>query len=187
MKFICSLSILMYIVSCGAASDVTEYCEEQCKDVCVPCQEPTRCTEDQNDCGLGTPDPAFGGVCPAHSICVQKDYNCPCLNEKGEAYPLTTKVDCGEDQLLCSGASPGNSCPGQGVCVAKGIDKNGNLCAGFCPVECKESELHCQVPSNPVTGCAELPMCVPKSIDSNGGFCPTQQCPLLCPEIDFFL
>ena len=57
-------------------SDTKQYCEEQCQDVCVPCQEPVRCTEDQRDCGLGAPDPTFGGVCPAHSICVGKDFNC---------------------------------------------------------------------------------------------------------------
>ena len=80
MKIILSLAIVSYFVICEVSSDVTEYCEEQCKDVCVPCQEPTKCTEDQNDSGLGAPDPAFGGVCPPHSICVQKDFNCEYTN-----------------------------------------------------------------------------------------------------------
>ena len=76
MKVLYSLAILSYFVFCEAATDANEYCEEQCKNVCVPCQDPIRCTEDQRDCGLGAPDPAFGGVCPPHSICVEKDFNC---------------------------------------------------------------------------------------------------------------
>ena len=76
MKILSSLVILAYFVGCNAEEDVTEYCENQCKDVCIPCQDPVRCTEEENDCGLGIPDPAFGGVCPPHSICVQKDFNC---------------------------------------------------------------------------------------------------------------
>lgn len=76
MKAVYLLATLGYLVSCGAESDVTEYCEEQCKNTCIPCNKPIRCTDDQTDCGLGKPDPEFGGVCPAHSICVPKDYNC---------------------------------------------------------------------------------------------------------------
>ena len=75
MKVLGSLVILAFFAVCNA-DEVTEYCVEECKDVCEPCQEPITCTEDQNDCGLGTPDPAFGGVCPPHSICVPKEFNC---------------------------------------------------------------------------------------------------------------
>ena len=77
MKILSSLAVLTFVMVCSAdEEEVTEFCEETCKDVCVPCQEPIVCTEDQNDCGLGKPDPAFGGVCPPHSICVPKDNNC---------------------------------------------------------------------------------------------------------------
>ena len=78
MKVLSTLAILSYFVLCEAENSTTvnEYCEEQCKDICVPCQEPIKCTEDQKDCGLGAPDPAFGGVCPPHSICVAKEFNC---------------------------------------------------------------------------------------------------------------
>lgn len=76
MKIVYSLAILSYSVFYQAASEGNEYCEEQCKDVCVPCQEPIRCSEDQRDCGLSAPDPTFGGVCPPHSICVGKEFNC---------------------------------------------------------------------------------------------------------------
>ena len=61
-------------------TEVTEYCEEQCKDVCYVCTEPVRCTMNQTDCGLGKPDPAFGGVCPPHSICVGNEFNCNYTN-----------------------------------------------------------------------------------------------------------
>ena len=75
------LSFLVILASFAACNtedteEITEYCEEKCKDVCVPCQTPVRCTEEQNDCGLGKPDPTFGGVCPPHSICVEKEFNC---------------------------------------------------------------------------------------------------------------
>ena len=76
MKAVHVLTTLCFIVSCVAEPEVTEYCEEQCKNVCIPCNDPVRCTDEQRDCGLGDPDPAFGGVCPAHSICVPKDFNC---------------------------------------------------------------------------------------------------------------
>ena len=78
MKAIYLLAIACF-VSCdaqGNATGITEYCEEQCKNVCVPCNKPVTCTEDQRDCGLDKPDPEFGGVCPAHSVCVPKDFNC---------------------------------------------------------------------------------------------------------------
>ena len=75
-----SFTLVVFISSISSTistgGEVNEYCEEQCKDVCIPCQEPVRCTEDENDCGLGQPDPAFGGVCPPHSICVKKEFNC---------------------------------------------------------------------------------------------------------------
>jgi hypothetical protein len=78
MKAIYFLATFCYFVSCGAQneSEVTEYCVEQCKNKCIPCNEPIECTKDQTDCGLDKPDPAFGGVCPAHAICVPTDYNC---------------------------------------------------------------------------------------------------------------
>ena len=76
MKAFQILASFCFIVSCIAEPEVTEYCEEQCKNVCIPCNDPVRCTDEQRDCGLGDPDPAFGGVCPAHSICVPKDFNC---------------------------------------------------------------------------------------------------------------
>ena len=77
MKSFRFLAILSYFVFCEATNTtVTEFCEEQCKEECIPCQEPVRCTDEQTDCGLGPPDPKFGGVCPPHSICVPKDMNC---------------------------------------------------------------------------------------------------------------
>ena len=80
----------------------------------------------------------------------------PCLDENGKAYPLTTVVDCEEDEIQCQGVSPGNDCPGQDLCVPRGVDKNGELCEGFCPPEqCKEDQMHCLTPSDPITGCAQ--------------------------------
>ena len=99
MKIIYSLAILSYFVVCDAQTNVatsndaqttmvatvattvatsneTEYCENQCNDVCAPCQDPIRCTEDQTDCGLSPPDPNYHEICPVHSICVEKDTNC---------------------------------------------------------------------------------------------------------------
>ena len=110
----------------------------------------------------------------------------PCYDEDGQEYPLTTKVECDDDEILCKGASPGNGCPGQDVCVPRGVDKNGGLCEGFCPIECEEDTLHCQEPIDHETGCAKPPTCIAKSVNIYGEFCPHQQCPLLCLEIEFF-
>ena len=77
MKSFYLLSLLSCFVFCEAQNNtINEYCEMECKDVCIPCQEPIRCGEEETDCGLGPPDPAFGGVCPPHSICVPKSMNC---------------------------------------------------------------------------------------------------------------
>merc|ERR1712223_2019879 len=81
MKILYFLGALSCFALCGAESDVNEYCEEQCKNVCIPCQEPIRCTQSQTDCGLGEPDENFGGVCPPHSICVEPEFHCPCLEK----------------------------------------------------------------------------------------------------------
>ena len=75
MKILYFLGVFSCFVLSGA-EDVTEFCEEKCKEVCVPCHEPITCTQNQTDCGLGKPDPAFGGVCPPHSICVPSNMNC---------------------------------------------------------------------------------------------------------------
>jgi hypothetical protein len=76
MKILSSLVILAYFVGCNAQEEWGEYCQELCADKCVPCEDQIKCTEEETDCGLGKPDPAFGGVCPAHYICVPKDKNC---------------------------------------------------------------------------------------------------------------
>ena len=75
MNILSSLVILASFVSCNG-QEVTEYCEDQCKNVCIPCHDVVLCTEVEKDCGLGKPDPAFGGVCPPHEICVPKEFNC---------------------------------------------------------------------------------------------------------------
>jgi len=170
----------------SSAEEVTEFCEDKCADVCHICLVPQPCTEEETDCGMGEPDPAFGGICPPHPICVQKEFNCPCRDEEGNAYPLTTKVECDEDEILCTGPSPGNDCPGQDTCVPKGVDKNGDLCDGFCPITCDENTLHCSEPIDPETGCAQAPSCIDKAVDIYGEFCPTQQCPIVCLEIEFY-
>ena len=76
MKILYFLGAISCFALCGAESDVNEYCEEQCKNVCIPRQEPVRCTQNQTDCGLGEPDENFGGVCPPHSICVEPEFHC---------------------------------------------------------------------------------------------------------------
>ena len=81
MKVLYFLGVFSCFVFCGAESDVTEYCEEKCKNVCIPCQDQITCTQNQTDCGLGKPDPAFGGVCPPHHICVEDEFNCKSILE----------------------------------------------------------------------------------------------------------
>ena len=80
MKAIYSLAILSYFAFGEAAqyqnSTAKEYCEQQCENVCVPCQTQETCSATQTYCGLQDPDPAFGGVCPAHHKCVEKNQNC---------------------------------------------------------------------------------------------------------------
>ena len=84
------LAIFSYMVFCRAQNGSTpaphsgseaitksgHFCNVKCKDICIPCQEPVRCVDEETDCGLGEPDPAFGGVCPPHSKCVPKVMNC---------------------------------------------------------------------------------------------------------------
>ena len=114
---------------------------------------------------------------------IQYSISGPCLDEEGNAYPLTTKVECEEDELTCTGPSPGNDCPGQDVCIKRGVDKNGELCDGFCPVECGDDDLHCSEPTDE-NGCAQPPSCIHKAVDIYGEFCPHQQCPIVCLEIE---
>ena len=77
MKTFYILIVLFNFVTCNSAEiDVTQYCKDECKEVCMPCQQPIRCTSNQTDCGLGDPDPAFGGTCPHPSICIEKEFNC---------------------------------------------------------------------------------------------------------------
>ena len=57
-------------------ADVTHYCEDKCTTQCYDCNTPRRCTDEQTDCGFGAPDPKFGGICPPHSICVDKGFHC---------------------------------------------------------------------------------------------------------------
>ena len=85
MKILYFLGVIYCFTICLAESDVNEYCEEQCKNVCIPCQEPVRCTQNQTDCGLGEPDENFGGVCPPHSICVEPEFHCK-MKHKNDLY-----------------------------------------------------------------------------------------------------
>ena len=67
MKATYLLVIFSYIAFCNGLSispnsTAKEYCVEQCRDICVPCQEDPGCKDEQRECGLGKPDPAFGGV-----------------------------------------------------------------------------------------------------------------------------
>ena len=72
-----TLTILLTFVTCnGTERDISQYCRDECEEVCIPCQQPIKCTSNQTDCGLRDPDPNFGGVCPSHSICIEKEYNC---------------------------------------------------------------------------------------------------------------
>ena len=57
-------------------SEVTQFCENQCTDVCHICITPTTCADNQTHCGMGQPDPNFGGICPPHPICVEEQFNC---------------------------------------------------------------------------------------------------------------
>ena len=95
-------------------------------------------------------------------------------------------MECDDDEIVCTTASPGNGCPGQDICVQFGVDKNGGRCEGFCPTECEEETIHCQEPIDPETGCAQPPTCIAKLVNIYGEFCPLQQCPLLCLEIEFY-
>jgi hypothetical protein len=76
MKVLYFLGVFSCFVFCGA-DEVTEYCQEKCKNVCIPCQDEVKCNQTtQTFCGLDKPDPAFGGVCPPHDLCVKKEFNC---------------------------------------------------------------------------------------------------------------
>ena len=110
----------------------------------------------------------------------------PCYDENGDQYPLTTRVKCENDELLCPGDSPGNGCPGQDVCIQLGKDKFGNLCQGTCPHKCHDDEIRCQIPPDPISGCLHPPLCIPKWTDFLGNICPIQQCPQICTEEEFF-
>ena len=78
MKIYNFVLILSWIGASYAQSDadVTHYCEDKCTTQCYDCNTPRRCTDEQTDCGFGAPDPKFGGICPPHSICVEKGFHC---------------------------------------------------------------------------------------------------------------
>ena len=78
MKIYNFILILSWVGASYAQSDadVTHYCEDKCTTQCYDCNTPRRCTDEQTDCGFGAPDPKFGGICPPHSICVEKGFHC---------------------------------------------------------------------------------------------------------------
>ena len=78
MKIYNFILIVSWIGASYAQSDadVTHYCEDKCTTQCYDCNTPRRCTAEQTDCGFGAPDPKFGGICPPHSICVEKGFHC---------------------------------------------------------------------------------------------------------------
>ena len=78
MKVFYWLAVLSYFICYEAqGKTVDQYCKEECEEKCIPCEEQRTCNvTTQNDCGLGERDPAYGGVCAAHYICVPKENNC---------------------------------------------------------------------------------------------------------------
>ena len=94
--------------------------------------------------------------------------------------PLICEVICEDDELLCPGGTDPEGCRENDYCHPKGTDNEGNPCPGYCPFDCKEEEVRCPVPDDPITGCAVPPLCIPKSKDNNGEYCDHQQCPLIC-------
>ena len=65
--------------------NVTEYCQENCKDVCIQCQEPIVCNnETETQCGEDPALPIFGvEICPPHAFCVLNEYKCKLLRKVG--------------------------------------------------------------------------------------------------------
>ena len=74
LYFLSILTLFGFVTS--IETEVTQYCEDQCHDVCHICVTPTTCGANQTMCGMGKPDPNFGGICPPHPVCVDDEFNC---------------------------------------------------------------------------------------------------------------
>ena len=78
MQVLSFLSMLSLFTCCvtSTETEVNQYCEEQCRQSCHICITPTTCENNQTMCGMGKPDPNFGGTCPPHPICVDEKFDC---------------------------------------------------------------------------------------------------------------
>lgn len=97
--------------------------------------------------------------CPSHSVCIK---------------------ECQPDEVLCTDGVDSRGCKNEELCISRGKDKNGVLCADLCPSKCTEGEYFCPglIQSN---GCKGIALCVEKKADTNDITCP-EICPIACNE-----
>jgi len=99
----------------------------------------------------------YDGKCPQPDICVPMSDDCPTF----------CPVNCGRDEMFCSGGSDAKGCPREDFC--QWVDPY-NPYGSYCPVYCGENEQLCP-------GGEGMPdSCMPIDPESN---CP-QVCPTNC-------
>jgi len=156
---------------------ISSQCIDECNQICVtPCPVSRKCSEDENKCGELDLPPNVWPDCRKDDECVPKDCHCPTLDIEGNECALVCEQTCSSTEIKCPGKTNDNGCTENDFCVPRGVDDDGDLCPGFCPVECPD-----QCPNEPDSrGCAVPPSCVPKNYDSSGGLCPNTACPIIC-------
>merc|ERR1711963_535408 len=120
--------------------DAKAYCVEKCEDYCTNCTEPVRCGEGQRKCGEKPIDPTMS-QCSPDDICVPAECECDYEDKNGDTCERLCTVECTEDQVKCGVKETATGCMQNDICIHKGFDNNYELCDGFCPVECEDTEL----------------------------------------------
>ena len=77
-----------------------------------------------------------------------------------------------------------NGCKQPDHCISISTGTDGELCPGYCPIECSLGEIKCPTPNDPITNCPVAPSCVPVQKGYTGVECALQKCPTFCLGLD---
>ena len=78
-----------------------------------------------------------------------------------------------------------NGCKQPDHCISISTGSDGELCPGYCPIECSLGEIKCPTPNDPITNCPVAPSCVPVQKGYTGEECALQKCPTFCLETEY--
>ena len=142
---------------------------------------PAQCKDNENKCPGGT-DPETD--CALPDVCIPKQINNNGEYCSSQACPLT----CEHGEHLCKGAIQLDGCREEDRCTMLVESKQGELCGGTCPIECKDGWIKCQGITSytpPHEGCIGQDICHIKFKDKNYQYCPDESashgCPKACP------